>query len=1110
MRAARGILLLWLLGGPLAAQPGRPSAAGAALPVGLARLLAPSLGNPHQDIERLRLARAQWAGDSLGRLLVYHRLGADFQHLQQADSALYYMRRAWRLASPAQRRQQPADAVEIADGLGHLYHTRGSYDSAAMYYRHAITVFRQAGLDSSRGARIGNFMPSTHESWGEGGWALASSAANAGSALRQSGDLRRALRYYERARTLYELQHSLPGVIWTQSLVGEAYAEQGDPAQALPAYEQALRTAHRYQRQDLQAGSLIEVDLVLDYYVPLLLAAPGRRGQASRVAAETIRTLRAAYPDAALLARPVAGAQLTRLHLVLAEEALRAGLPAAAAPSLREAAQSLTYARPGRDQPYYRRATTLLLGLRAWQQHAAAPAASRRLLAQATALLTAVPADNALARLGSQLAGYCLAMGEPALAQQVLRPLLYEKARQLSPAGRSRATALLAQAYAGTGRYDSAYAYAQRAQALADTLRAAQQFAAVAATEARFRTREQAGQIRLLTERDQQQAVQVRLAAAGVVLLTLLLLGAGAAWRTTRRLNQKLAAQSNRLQRQAERLGALDAAKNQFFANVSHELRTPLTLVLGPLDGLLADPAASLPTAVRGPVALAHRSAQRLLELVNRILDLTKLEAGRLELKPVPTALAPLLRRVVAQFDSLAAERRVALVAPAVLPEGLRLLLDADKVEQILTNLLINALNHTPAGGAVLVQVALAAPGEDHYAVTVRDTGPGIAAGEQARVFERFYQSPQRQAQGGTGLGLALSRELATLLGGTLTLVSAPGQGAAFTLRFPAPLLPGGPAAEVEDDDTDNPEANPEPPLNEADTQPVADRLPAQVLGGARPRVLVVEDQPDLRAYLQTLLAPTYEVLTATDGQDALDVLAREGPVDLLTTDAMMPRLGGTELLARLKADPARAGLPVLMLTARADEAHRLAALTVGVDDYLTKPFAPAELLARVQALLARHAVRRQFAARPAAVETEAAPPPPIAEPVQPANGTAEALPKLAVADELAGPTAAAQLAQWQAQLAPHLPDPAFGPAELARLLCLSERTLYRRLGELAGLTPAAWLRELRLDHARRLLEAGQFGSVAEVADAAGFGNAKAFAARYAERFGRRPSDYRR
>jgi transcriptional regulator GlxA family with amidase domain len=193
------------------------------------------------------------------------------------------------------------------------------------------------------------------------------------------------------------------------------------------------------------------------------------------------------------------------------------------------------------------------------------------------------------------------------------------------------------------------------------------------------------------------------------------------------------------------------------------------------------------------------------------------------------------------------------------------------------------------------------------------------------------------------------------------------------------------------------------------------------------------------------------------------------------------------------------------MLTARADEAHRRAALTVGVDDYLTKPFAPAELLARVQVLLLRHSVRRQFATLPADASEELAAVAMLSLPAAPETGEADVV--AVVSAPLAGTSK--QLAEWQAEVAAHLPNEQFGPAELARLLGLSERTLYRRLGELAGLTPAAWLRELRLHQARQLLEAGDFQSVAAVADAVGFASAKHFSNLYAERYGRRPSDYR-
>jgi DNA-binding response OmpR family regulator len=330
-------------------------------------------------------------------------------------------------------------------------------------------------------------------------------------------------------------------------------------------------------------------------------------------------------------------------------------------------------------------------------------------------------------------------------------------------------------------------------------------------------------------------------------------------------------------------------------------------------------------------------------------------------------------------------------------------------------------------------------------------------------------------------------------LGGTLTLASQPGQGAAFTLTFCAERLPAKAAAET----TLAVAAEASSGLAPTEAGLAAAGAPGPALApvAGRPRILLVEDHAELRAYINSLLAPAYEVLEAADGQQALAVLARE-PVDLVASDAMMPHLSGLELLQALKADPAHQSLPFLMVTARADEAHRLSALATGVDDYLIKPFEPGELLARVRTLLARRQVRQQFADAPPE-------PAPVAEALRP--GPAPAREPVSLAPV---PDPATQLAQWQAQLAGHLVDPAFGPAEVAALLCLSERTLYRRLGELAGLTPAAWLRELRLSHARRLLEAGDFGSVAEVAEAAGFINVKSFSARYAERFGRRPSEY--
>ena len=1072
-------LPVWLAVSGLGAcqKPTSPAEAGGRrlatgwLPPALTRLLPPLPGaNPEAvraDVARLGAARVRWGGDSLGQLLVHSRLAADFAQLQQHDSAYWHLLRAWRMAGPQPRRQQPAYVVTAAQSLGNYHYGRGGYDSARTYYQRAIAAFRAAGLDSSQGVRPSMVLPTTAP-WSQGG-TLAGSLANAGLASRHLGSLTEALCYYEHATTLYQQQRSLPGLTWTLALVGEAQAEQGNCPQALAAYEQALGTARTYTRQNPRDGCYVLANVVLDYYAPLLLARPGQRAYASQLAAEVGRALLAAPP-------PPAGPAtydyllLARLQLVPAEAALRAGQPGTAGRWLAEADRWLVRAAAGplhgQLQPSYAEAQALTWGLRAWQQHAASPARARHLLGQAAALLAGAAAYSPQAQSRQLLATYCLAMGEPGRAAGLLRPLEHLFQRQRSPLSLSQVTELQTQAYAAAGRYDSAYAYARRTQALTDTVRAARQFAALAATEARFRTREQASQIRLLTERSRQQVLRTGVAAGGAALFGLALLATMLAWRATRRLNRRLAAQSALLQAQADRLASLDSTKNQFFANVSHELRTPLTLVLGPLQQALT---LARSAAQRELLATSARAGQRLRELIDRILDLTKLEAGKLDARPEPTRLPQLLQELLTQFEPLAATGGITLNGPADLPAALTVHLDGDKLRQILTNLLANALQHTPPDGRVAL--SFAQPSPDCYALTVQDTGPGIAPAEQARVFERFYQSPQRQARGGTGLGLALSRELAALLGGQLILVSTPGQGATFTLTFSAERLPDAPPSQVLPD----PAPGPLPPPAEQPQRPPA-----------RPRILLVEDHAELRAYVRNLLAAEYEVLEATDGEQALTLLAHQ-VVDLVVSDAMMPQRSGLELLHQLRAAPDQQGLPFLMMTARADDAHRLAALATGVDDYLIKPFEAPELLARTRALLAHaHARQRYAAAQPvvAGQSGPAAEPPPA-------------------------PALATQLGQWQAQVADRLANEQFGPTELAELLCLSERTLYRRLGELAGLTPAAWLRELRLAKARRLLEAGGFHSVSTVATAVGFASPKYFATLYTERFGRRPSDYR-
>lgn len=272
--------------------------------------------------------------------------------------------------------------------------------------------------------------------------------------------------------------------------------------------------------------------------------------------------------------------------------------------------------------------------------------------------------------------------------------------------------------------------------------------------------------------------------------------------------------------------------------------------------------------------------------------------------------------------------------------------------------------------------------------------------------------------------------------------------------------------------------------------------------------MLVVEDHADMRAYLRQILQPHYEVLEAENGRVALEVLARE-EVDLISSDAMMPELGGLELLERVKAHPDWRRLPFLMLTARASAEHRLSALELGIDDYLPKPFLAHELLVRTHNLLTNHRERQHWLnASPDEPADDAAPNPATA-PRPPDGAMVATMVAPAVEVATADEAHAAGLLRSLQELAPViLADPDYTPQLLADALGMSERTLYRRLKELTGLTPAGWLREVRLDRARQLLEAQALPTVAEVAYEVGFPNASHFTQLYSKRFGKRPSEY--
>lgn len=589
---------------------------------------------------------------------------------------------------------------------------------------------------------------------------------------------------------------------------------------------------------------------------------------------------------------------------------------------------------------------------------------------------------------------------------------------------------------------------------------------------------------------------RLALTLLGLVLLVAVA-GVWSHWRTRRlraeqlRLEVLVARRTAEVQRQADEIRALSDARTRFFAHVSHEFRTPLTLILGPVRDALAGRHGDLPTALRQALETARHSAERLLRLVNELLDLTRLAAGRFDLHLAAHDLAAQLRR---ELDGLRPEaRRRGLELEAVgLSDPLQLVYDADQLERIVSNLLGNALKFTPQGGRVTLRLV---PTAGEVGIEVEDTGPGVPVDEQTRIFERFQQGSAAASSDapGTGIGLALVRELVDLHRGRVELISTAGQGACFAVWLPRDLRPTV-AGALPESSTDG--TGPRKPVDLPDE--AGDPAGVEV-----PVVLVVDDVAELRRYLVDRLGDLYRVRTARDGDEALAMIA-ESPPDIVVSDVMMPGRDGHGLLRALRADPDTAGIPVLLLSARSRTRDVVAGLEAGADDYLAKPFEPAELIARIGALLERRRwLRRELLAgaldgqgasgalpvtapRPDADAGAATPPPTSGAPVAPASERR-------------------WLDRLEQVMARSVGDARFGVAELAEALHMDRATLFRRLKATLGMSPSDYLRERRLLLARDLLVAGR-GNVSEVAYAVGYESLSHFTQAFRRRHGCTPS----
>lgn len=520
----------------------------------------------------------------------------------------------------------------------------------------------------------------------------------------------------------------------------------------------------------------------------------------------------------------------------------------------------------------------------------------------------------------------------------------------------------------------------------------------------------------------------------------------------------------------AQRLQEMDDLKTRMFANIAHEFRTPLTLIGGMAELLQNDPNHQH----RERTEAIQRNANKVLRLVDQMLNLARLEAGSMPLQLVQSDVTAFLRQVFQSFPGLAEYRKVRL---HFLPDnqGFTMDFDPDKLEELVGNVLSNALKYTPAGGDVYFSFHAEHGQPEHLIIKVRDTGIGIPAEKLAYIFDRFYrvEEGQKHYEEGSGIGLTLVREYVKLMGGEITVQSKPGEGTEFTITLPV-------SRQATPQDT-APAVQPASPVAEIHFDLLADeKMHVHEQTTTLPQLLLIEDNPELSQYLRLILGPKFHLLTASNGEEGIRQAIEQVP-DLILSDVMMPVKDGFELCRTLKKDFRTCHIPIVLLTARADTASRITGLEQGADAYLTKPFNQRELFACLRNLFVqREKLRIKYSALPNVSEPAATP------------GLNEMF-----------------LSNVRSHLEKNYRNEAFSIEELCVALGISRVQLHRKLTALTGQSTSHFIRSFRLEKAKELL-AATLKSVAEIAFETGFSDPNYFSRVFAQEYGIPPTDLRK
>lgn len=546
--------------------------------------------------------------------------------------------------------------------------------------------------------------------------------------------------------------------------------------------------------------------------------------------------------------------------------------------------------------------------------------------------------------------------------------------------------------------------------------------------------------------------------------------------RTSEILEQKEQAErdAETISGQHDKLLQMAELKSRFFLNISHELRTPLTLAMGTVDQAIRGKFGALNDEQYANLKVSYRNSERLLKMVNNILDVSKLEGGKMQLYAALVNTSEILNKVVGFFASKFHDKGIELKQNY--DSSIELFVDRDKFETVFINLIANAFKFTPEGG----QIELNAIKEQTQVIfTVRDTGVGIPVEDLPFVFDRFYQSRYTKSGEGTGVGLALSKELVELHGAYITANSDGHSGTEFRLAFPT-----GKAHLASDQLLPNDAEGAQKTMD--DKYPLTDQFSEDIEvsqnKGVHPteqqHILLVEDNYEMRKFLNQMLRDDFQVSMVQNGKEAIEFL-ESGKVDLILTDYLMPVMDGFEMATEIKKNDDLSLIPMIFLTARAQEQDKIDVLNLGVDDYLFKPFSADELKARISNLLRAKKQRAEYW---------------IEKSIDPRDIEWKEFPSKLKLD----------IDQYLEQ---HIKDEITGE-DLAQYTQQSERSLYRKVKANTGYSLMQYIKEYRLRKARALLENRELKSVSEVAYAVGFNYLSHFTKAFKERFGKSPSEY--